>query len=327
MNEATVVDSPADMPLFSHKLLCDTRPQSSAQTMPSLETAGRDIATLLKDLQPECALHYSEGLARMAARPVEDLENMLFMLARDLHTDFPKWTFSLSPLLAVHPLICLFPNQTPKVQARIELKLASLLDQDPTMMQKYRWTVKMLDAVSRLAALWGYFVAHDFNHREQLEPCLLKECADLKTRPVLVDAVYLAASTAEKDSLLTGAEEKRIAAVAASSVERLVQHLVSLNATVDFTTHTSILDYLYTGGRSSRILPELHPLQTDRTTAHNKQQFARTVGFHLLHRSSLWSRCCRQTATQRANRELERLLGEARTAYLKLERGLAAHLM
>lgn len=327
MNEATVVDSPVDMPLFSHKLICDTRPQSSAQTMPSLETAGRDIAALLKDLQPDYALHYSEGLARMAARPPEDLENLLFLLARDFFTDFPTWIFSLSPLLAVHPLVCLFPNQPPKVQARIELKLASLMDRDPTMMQKYRWTVKMLDAMARLGALWGYFVEQDFKHREKLGACLLGECTDLKTRPVLVDVVYLAASTVEKDSLLTEAEERRHAEAAATSVERLVRYLASLNAHVDFTTHKSILDYLYTGGRSSRILPELHPLESDRNTTRNKQQFARSVGFHILRRSSFWSRCCRQTATQRANRELERLLNGATTAYLRLERCLAAHLM
>jgi hypothetical protein len=326
MNEATVVDSPVDMPLFSHKLICDTRPQSSTQSLPSLETAGRDIANLLQDLQPEYAHDYSEGLMRMAGRPAEDLENLLFILARDYYSDFSKWTFSLSPLLSVHPLICLFPTQPPKIQARLELKLASLLENDPAIMQKYRWTVKALDAVSKLGALWGYFVEQDFKHREDLTSCLLKECADLKARPVLVDAVYLAASTVEKDSLLTGAEERQLAEAATLSIERIVTHIVTLNAAVNFAAHKSILDYLYTGGRSARILPEQTPLHTDRSVQ-SKQEYARTVGFHVLQRPSFWSRCCRQTATQRANQGLERMLSEAKTAYLRFERSLAAHPM
>ena len=326
MKEATVVDSPVDMPLFSHKLICDTRPHSSTQSLPSLETAGRDIANLLQDLQPEYAQDYSEGLMRMAGRPAEDLENLLFILARDYNSDFPKWKFSLSPLLSVHPLICLFPTQAPKIQARLELKLASLLDTDPAIMQKYRWTVKALDAVSKLGALWGYFVEQDFRHREELKHCLLKECADLTTRPVLVDAVYLAASTVEKDSLLTGPEERQLAEAAALSIQRIVSHIVSLNAAVNFTAHKSILDYLYSGGRSARILPDQSPLQTDRSVQ-SKQDYARTVGFHVLQRASFWGRCCRQTAAQRANRELERMLSETKTAYLKFERSLAAHPM
>ena len=327
MKEVTLVDSPIDMPLFSHKLLCDTRPQSSAQSMPTLETAGRDIAALLQDIHSEKAHSLMDCLQRATRRPVEDLENLLFLRTRDFYAEFPKWTFSLWPLVTVHPLIRLFPFQPPKVQARIERRLVALVELDPTVMQKYRWTLSMLDVVTRLAVYWEVIGLEDFRHREDLGQCLLQECADVKVKPILEDVIYLGASTVEKDSLLTAEDEKRHGVAVTQAVEQLIRYIVSLNSSVDFTTYPSILDHLYNTGRSSRIQPELLALQSDRQNLQYKLQQARIVGFHVLHRPSFWSRCCRQTVTQRANRNLERLLGSMRDAYMNLERRLATHLV
>ena len=245
---------------------------------------------------------------------LEDLENALFLLGKDLVKVSPGRQISLDAFLTTHPLVSLRKGSlSPKSSILVETRLSRLIREEPVTMLRYQWVLKAFEFIADLSVHWGLIAPDMFVHRERaagsLVGCMqLAVCAQAETAALIPDVVYLAGSpdilpqTLSLQALYTTTELKNT-----------INCLISLNNDVDFTATTQIRDYL---GRS-KVIPERNIKEKD------KQLLAQKFGFHLLNLPKWWRFACLQTPLERRNCEVRSHLRRFWRAYLELESSLA----
>jgi len=98
---------------------------------------------------------------------VEDLENSLFLLNKDLRKLQSSRRLSLEPLIAVHPLFSLRQGSlSPKSAALVDLRLSRLIREQPGTVHQYQWTLKAMDYIADLSLFWGLISPDNFAYRE-----------------------------------------------------------------------------------------------------------------------------------------------------------------
>ena len=247
---------------------------------------------------------------------VEELENALFLLGRELRKVSKGWDITLKPFVLVHPLLSLSRSiDSPKSSQLVEKELTKVIHSDPVLAGRYLWTVKAMEFVNDLALRWGILSIRHFAHRNHLRDSVvpfrqLSECPRLDALCLLPEVFYIAANPS---SMLVPDSLERTCSALANSLTQILQLMPDLNKEVNFEATPHIRDYLF---RSGRITPATVNMR-------EKQAVAARVGFHLLSLPSWWRVGCVQSEGERANERLKRLVTNLCREYLVLERHLA----
>lgn len=112
---------------------------------------------------------YASLRSKAQSLSTEDLENGLFLLGKDLRKMKSRPTFSLQPLLEVHPLMSLRQSPiSPKSTALVDLRLNRLVREEPAIVHQYQWTLKAFEYLADLSLLWGLISPDNFAYRERI---------------------------------------------------------------------------------------------------------------------------------------------------------------
>lgn len=112
---------------------------------------------------------YASMRSKAQSLSIEDLENGLFLLGKDLRKMKSRPTFSLQPFLEVHPLISLRQSSiSPKSSALVDLRLNRLIREEPASVHLYRWTLKAFEYVADLSLFWGLISPDQYAYRERI---------------------------------------------------------------------------------------------------------------------------------------------------------------
>lgn len=110
---------------------------------------------------------YASLRSKAPVLSVEDLENSLFLLGKDLRKLQGSRKLSLEPLIVVHPLFSLRQGSvSPKSAALVDLRLSRLVREQPATVHQYQWTLKALNFLEDLSLLWRLISPDNFAYRE-----------------------------------------------------------------------------------------------------------------------------------------------------------------
>ena len=321
MTDRTGLETSQELPLFTFKVRSENA--LSVSVVPS------------QFLEEESDLSLSERLSTLQTRPIEDLENSFFYCSKEYHLSFRDWHVSLQPLVTMHPLASLYTQQTGTVKSKIEGEIRDLVKSDLHSVHKYKWLLRVLDLIGKLAVKWRLFGSRDIEPRQSCTGSLVRskqlgECQRLQEVVFVPDVVYLAASHSVQGAKLSLAKEVQQAAALAQALMTVVEFLVTLNGKVDFSRHSSITDYLYAGVKTSptelmRVVPETSHQRQGLVPSSQKTSHAVRIGFHVFERGGLFARCCGRKPVHALNQKLGNLLEGLVRKYVEFERLLATH--
>lgn len=320
MTDRTGLETSQEIPLFTLKV----RPESSLSV------------SITPSKSPEDSnLSLFERLSSLQNRPIEDLENSFFYCSKEYYLSFRDWPISLHPLVTIHPLASLYTQQTGSVKAQIEGEIRNLIKTDPHSVHKYKWLLRVLELVGKLAVKWRLLGRRELEQRQNCSGSLVRfnqldECQRLQEVIFVPDVVYIAASHSLKETKLTTADELQQAIAFFQDLLSLFQFLLTLNGKVDFQRHGSIADYLYAGINTStadliRIVPDISHQRQMLVPSAQKTLHAVRIGFHVFERGGLLARCCSRKPVHAFNRKLANLLSGFVGKYVAFERLLANH--
>lgn len=321
MSDRTGIELSQEIPLFTLKV----RPETSLSVS----------ITPSKGPEEDSDLSLSERLLILQTRPVEDIENSFFYCSKQYHTTFRDWQVSLQPLVAMHPLVSLYTSETGAVKEKIERKIRDLVKAELHLVHKYKWLLRVMDVMGRLAVKWRLFGRKQTEQRENCAGSLVRtkqlgECQRVQEVVFVPDVVYIAASYDQEETKLATREEQLQAATVSHHLLNLLEFLLTLNSKVDYRSNGSIADYLYAGVNTSppalmRVVPQAAAPRHTLIPSVQKKSHALRIGFHLFERGGVLARCCSRNPVHALNRKLENLLGELVRTYVSFEQQLAKH--